>query len=364
LALRYVIFGGEALDFAALTTWVDRHGLEQPQLINMYGITETTVHVTYHRINAQDLIQRASLIGRPIPDLDLYILDRHLNPVPVGVPGELYVGGQGVAHGYLKRADLTDERFIGNPFGTRANRTNHLYQRLYKTGDLGRYRTDGTVEYLGRIDHQVKVRGYRIELGEIETCISQQSGVQEAVVQAVADAQGDKQLVAWVVSQGSPIDPAELKTALRRKLPEYMVPSAYVLLGALPLTANGKVDTKALPSPDGAIAATSEYLAARNDTERRVVEIWERVLSHRPIGVRDNFFDIGGHSLLATQVVSRIREAFSVELALSAMFQDPTVEAMALHVLEAELAMADDEDMAALLSEIEGLSEDDLNDLE
>jgi amino acid adenylation domain-containing protein len=364
LALRYVIFGGEALDFAALTTWVDRHGLEQPQLINMYGITETTVHVTYHRINAQDLIQRASLIGRPIPDLDLYILDRHLNPVPVGVPGELYVGGQGVAHGYLKRADLTDERFIGNPFGTRANRTNHLYQRLYKTGDLGRYRTDGTVEYLGRIDHQVKVRGYRIELGEIETCISQQSGVQEAVVQAVADAQGDKQLVAWVVSQGSPIDPAELKTALRRKLPEYMVPSAYVLLDALPLTANGKVDTKALPSPDGAIAATSEYLAARNDTEQRLVEIWESVLSHRPIGVRDNFFDIGGHSLLATQVVSRIREAFSVELALSAMFQDPTVEAMALHVLEAELAMADDEDMAALLSEIEGLSEDDLNDLE
>src|SRR5690606_5349751 len=192
LRLRYVIFGGEALDFAALQKWADHHGLDHPQLINMYGITETTVHVTYHRILADDLDRRQSLVGRPIPDLDLYILDSHLNPVPIGVPGELHVGGQGLAHGYLNRQDLTDQRFIPSPFTQGVQREKGLYQRLYKTGDVGRYLANGVVEYLGRIDDQVKIRGYRIELGEIESAISQYPGVRESVVLAREDVPGDK----------------------------------------------------------------------------------------------------------------------------------------------------------------------------
>ncbi len=362
LNLRAVIFGGEALDFAALQTWVERHGLDRPQLINMYGITETTVHVTYHRITEDDLEQRSSLIGRPIPDLDVYILDTHGNPVPVGVPGELYVGGQGVTHGYLKRQQLTDERFVNNPFGTSIHREAGLYDRLYRTGDLGRYLENGTIEYLGRIDHQVKVRGYRIELGEIENCLCAIDGVREAVVLARADDTGDKHLVAYVVGDTHTLDPVELKAKLKKKLPDYMVPSAYVLLDELPLTPNGKVDTKSLPDPDGSTGSAAEYVEPRNETEAQLVAIWQEVLNQERIGVRDNFFDIGGHSLLATQVVSRIRDHFNVELALSALFEEPTIEAIALHLLQAELEGADD-DMAALLDEIEGLSEEDLKNL-
>ncbi|MCG8672139.1 MAG: amino acid adenylation domain-containing protein, partial [Pseudomonadales bacterium] len=363
LNLRYVIFGGEALDFAALQTWNDRHGLSKPQLINMYGITETTVHVTYHRITESDLDQRASLIGRPIPDLDLYILDAHMNPVPVGVPGELHVGGQGVCHGYLNREELTNERFVENAFGATVARESGLYDRLYKTGDLGRYLADGTIEYMGRIDHQVKVRGYRIELGEIESSVSQHSGVRESVVQVWNDETGDKHLVAYVVTDDATLEAAALKSALRKCLPEYMVPAFYVLLDELPLTGNGKVDKKALPAPDGATSTVGQYIAPRNETEEQLVEIWQEVLNREQIGIKDNFFDIGGHSLLATQVVSRIREQFNVELALSVLFEDPTVEGVALHLLEAELGGADDEDLAAMLAEIEGLSDDDLKDL-
>ena len=359
LQLRYVIFGGEALDFAALQTWHERHGLNKPQLINMYGITETTVHVTYHRITEDDLDQRASLIGRPIPDLDVYILDNHMNPVPVGVPGELHVGGQGVCQGYLNRADLTDERFVDNPFGATVSRDTGLYDRLYKTGDLGRYLEDGTIEYLGRIDHQVKVRGYRIELGEIESSISLHPGVRESVVQVWSDDNDDKHLVAYVVTDQE-MDPAALKSALRKRLPEYMVPAFYVILDELPLTANGKVDKKALPDPEGATTAAGQYIAARNETEEQLVAIWQEVLNREQIGIKDNFFDIGGHSLLATQVVSRIREQFNVELALSVLFEDPTVEGIALHLLEAELGGTDDEDLAAMLAELE---DDDLKDL-
>lgn len=362
-ALRAVIFGGEALDFSALQTWVDRHGLNNPQLINMYGITETTVHVTYHRISEQDFNQRASIIGRPIPDLDVYILDSHMNPVPVGVPGELHVGGQGVSHGYLKRPDLTDERFVPNGFGATVHRDVGIYDRLYKTGDLGRYLPDGKIEYMGRIDHQVKVRGYRIELGEIESCISSYPNVRETVVLAVADETGDKQLVAYVATSQSDMDPVALKSALKKQLPDYMVPSAYVFLSEMPLTPNGKIDTKGLPAPDGAMASAAEYVAPRNETEAQLVQIWEEVLKHGQIGVKDNFFDIGGHSLLATQVVSRIREQFSIELALSAIFEDPTIEAIALNLLGAEFEGADADEMAALLSEIEGLSEEDLKNL-
>ncbi|MDX1695323.1 MAG: amino acid adenylation domain-containing protein, partial [Ketobacteraceae bacterium] len=359
LQLRYVIFGGEALDFSALHTWNERHGLNQPQLVNMYGITETTVHVTYHRITGDDLAKRASLIGRPIPDLDVYILDSHMNPVPVGVPGELHVGGQGVCQGYLNRPELTEERFVDNPFGATVKRDNGLYDCLYKTGDLGRYLVDGTIEYMGRIDHQVKIRGYRIELGEIESTVSQHPGVRESVVQVWTDDNGDRHLVAYVVSDRADLDPAQLKAVLRKQLPEYMVPAFYVVLDELPLTANGKVDKKALPEPEAATGTAGQYIAPRNETEEQLVEIWQEVLNREQIGVKDNFFDIGGHSLLATQVVSRIREQFNVELALSVLFEDPTVEGIALHLLEAELGGTDDDELAAMLAELENEPDND-----
>ena len=363
LNLRYVIFGGEALDFSALQTWNQRHGLNRPQLINMYGITETTVHVTYHRITEDDLDKRASLIGRPIPDLDVYILDSHMNPVPLGVPGELYVGGQGVCQGYLNRADLTEERFVANPFGATVSREQGLYDRLYKTGDLGRYLADGVIEYMGRIDHQVKIRGYRIELGEIESTVSAYPGVRESVVQVWADESGDKHLVAYVVSDRAELDPAMLKSALRKQLPEYMVPAFYVVMSELPLTGNGKVDKKALPDPEGATSTAGQYIAPRNETEEQLVAIWQEVLNREQIGIKDNFFDIGGHSLLATQVVSRVREHFNVELALSVLFEDPTVEGIALHLLEAELGETDDDELAAMLAALEDESDEDPEEL-
>ncbi|RLT97984.1 non-ribosomal peptide synthetase [Ketobacter sp.] len=362
LALRYVIFGGEALDFSALQKWSDHHGLDKPQLINMYGITETTVHVTYHRITEDDLDRRQSLIGRPIPDLDLYILDQHMNPVPIGVPGELHVGGQGLAHGYLNREDLTEERFVRSEFQGAVAREAGLYKRLYRTGDIGRYLANGVVEYMGRADDQVKIRGYRIELGEIESTVSQFSQVRESVVLAREDVPGDKRLVAYVLSDET-IDLAELKTFLGKSLPDYMVPKAYVVLSEFPLTPNGKVDKRRLPAPDDGSVAKNEYVAPRNDTEETLSQIWKEVLGLDRVGVTDNFFDLGGHSLLATQVVTRVREHFNVELALSALFEEPTIENIALHLLQAELASADDLEMADLLAEIEGLSEEDLKNL-
>ncbi|OUS31219.1 hypothetical protein A9Q99_04270 [Gammaproteobacteria bacterium 45_16_T64] len=363
LSLRAVVFGGEALDFAALQTWNDNHGLDHPQLVNMYGITETTVHVTYHRITARDLDRRQSLIGRPIPDLDLYILDRHGNPVPIGIVGELHVGSQGLCHGYLNQPVLTNEKFVVNPFSATVTREGGLYDRLYKTGDIGRYLLDGTIEYMGRIDDQVKIRGYRIELGEIESTISQVEGVLETVVLVREDQPGDKRLVCYIVVSDADIDLAVLKSVIKKKLPDYMVPSAYVVMDEFPLTGNGKIDKKALPLPEGGTGASSEYLEARNETEAALVDIWSSVLGLDRVGILDNFFDIGGHSLLATQVVSRIREHFDVELALSALFEDPTIEAIALHLLQAELEGTDDDDMAALLAEIEGLSDEDLDNL-
>ncbi|MBV8816907.1 MAG: amino acid adenylation domain-containing protein, partial [Acidobacteriaceae bacterium] len=242
--LRLVIFGGEALSLRSLRPWFERHGDECPRLVNMYGITEATVHVTYRPLGKEDLTLAAdSLIGKSIPDLRIYILDDVFEPKPIGVSGELYVGGAGLARGYLGRGGLTGERFVPSPYGDG--------ERLYRTGDLARWRADGELEYLGRIDHQVKIRGYRIELGEIEAGLVEHPNVGQAIVVAREDVPGDKRLVAYVVPSGEGVEASKLRAHLQRSLPEYMVPSAFVLVDALPLTPNGKIDRRALPAPEG-----------------------------------------------------------------------------------------------------------------
>ncbi|HVR99166.1 MAG TPA: amino acid adenylation domain-containing protein, partial [Thermoanaerobaculia bacterium] len=307
-ALRYVIFGGEALDPTSLGPWLD----VQPRLVNMYGITETTVHVTYRPLAAADT---RSVIGEPIPDLSLAVLDRNLTPAPIGVPGELVVGGAGLARGYLGRPELTAERFVPDPSGEGA--------RLYRSGDLGRYLSNGDVEYLGRLDHQVKIRGFRIELGEIEAALSAHPGVRQAVVLA-----RESRLVAYVVGD---VPAADLRQSLRDRLPDYMVPAAFVTLAALPLTPNGKVDRKALPAPEQP-ASENDYLAPRTPVEEVLAGIWADLLGLDRVGATDHFFDVGGHSLVATRVMSRLRHAFGVEMPLRDLFEAPRLADLAVRV--------------------------------
>jgi len=328
LALRYVVFGGEALDFAALKTWVNRRGLDHPQLINMYGITETTVHVTYYRLTEADFTGRASIIGRQIPDLTTYILDANRQLLPLGVAGELYVGGAGLADGYLNRSDLTAERFIYLELSGLG------LQRLYKTGDLGRYATDGNIEYLGRIDDQVKIRGFRIELGEIEAVINQTKGVRDSVVIVREDTAGDKRLAAYVVAEGDyDLNVSKLRNHVKGILPEYMVPAAFVVLAQMPLTSNGKIDKKALPQPDTTAVVGAAYVEPTSEIEYDIAETFTEILHVLKVGAEDNFFELGGHSLLATQLVSRVRNRYGIELPLKDFFDAPTVVGIAKSVV-------------------------------
>jgi amino acid adenylation domain-containing protein len=324
LALRYVIFGGEALDLQSLRPWIDRRGDERPQLVNMYGITETTVHVTYRRIVRKDVEEGlGSMIGIPIPDLCVRVLDAEGEPVPLGVPGEIYVGGAGVARGYLNRPELTAERFVRDPFSADAE------ARLYRSGDLGRRRAGGDLEYLGRIDHQVKIRGFRIELGEIEAALSQQPGVRETVVTLREEASGDRRLVAYVAGEGDHDALTEdLRNRLRQVLPEYMVPSAFVILDSLPLNQNGKVDKKALPAP-AAVGRGRDLVPPQGRVQEVVAAVWKDVLGLESVGAHDNFFDLGGHSMLAARLLGRLRDAFAVDVPLRSLFQQPTIAGLA-----------------------------------
>jgi amino acid adenylation domain-containing protein len=392
LTLRWVIFGGEALELKNLRPWFERHGDQSPRLGNMYGITETTVHVTYRPLTVADLETACgSVIGVPLPDLQVYVLDRNLQLVPVGVPGEIYVGGAGVARGYLNRPALTAERFIeldlGEPrpcslgveeAGPNAQRSTPNAQRLYKSGDLARYLPNGELEYLGRLDHQVKIRGFRVELGEIEAVLSQHPAVREAVV-ATEDSTGSGRLVAYVVrEEGRGLrdeggdDPSapdaqrptpdtvigELRQYLRERLPEYMVPSLFVLLEALPLTPNGKVDRRALPAPEaGRLELGEPYVAPRSPVEAMLTGIWADILEVEQVGVHVNFFELGGHSLLATQVISRVRTAFQVELPLRRLFEVPTVAGLALLILESLTDEALGDEIPGLLAGMEELPE-------
>jgi acyl carrier protein len=252
-------------------------------------------------------------------------LDRHLNPVPVGVCGELHIGGIGLARGYLNRADLTAEKFIPSPF------SDHPGERLYRTGDLARYLPDGNIEFVGRLDSQVKIRGFRIELGEIEAAVAQHPNVQDVVAVAHQYALNDKRLVAYVVPrQAAAPTTGELHGFSKQRLPDYMVPSSFVLLDALPLTSTGKVDRRALRAPDQVRPELDRvFVAPRSPVENALATIWSEVLRVDRVGVHDNFFELGGHSLLATQVMSRVRKSFQVELPLCALFESPTVAGLA-----------------------------------
>jgi amino acid adenylation domain-containing protein/non-ribosomal peptide synthase protein (TIGR01720 family) len=314
LALREVVFGGEALEPASLRAWVERRGADRPRLVNMYGITETTVHVTYRPLSREDVVAGSgSPIGVRIPDLRLYVCDAGMHPVPVGVPGELYVGGGGVARGYLNRPELTAQRFIDNPFGP---------GRLYRTGDRVRWLMDGTLEYLGRLDEQVKIRGFRIELGEIEAALLSHGGVRECAVVVREDEPGDRRLVAYVIGQA---DAEALRAHLQQRLPDYMVPAAFVSLETLPLTPNGKLDRRALPAPSYEAA---EFVAPRTAVEATLARIWAEVLRVERVGVEENFFALGGDSILSIQVVSRARRA-GVELSPRQVFEHMTIAALA-----------------------------------
>jgi amino acid adenylation domain-containing protein len=317
--MRYVIFGGEALNPGRLKAW--KHAYANCQLINMYGITETTVHVTYQKIDELQINSTSSVIGRPIPTLTTVILDSNQQPVPVGTLGELYVGGAGLARGYLNRPDLTVERFIKNPLHTDES-------RLYRTGDLATLLPDGTLEYGGRIDEQVKIRGYRIELGEIESVLQQQPGVKHCVVVAKEDANGDKRLIGYVVPTDS-FDRKSLIGSLKAVLPAYMVPQLLMELSEIPLTSNGKVDRQKLPNPDASELLADAYIAPTNRTEEKLVAVWKDVLNVKEVGVRDNFFELGGNSLLALKAVTQLKQHYAYDLPITRLYQFPTVSGIA-----------------------------------
>jgi amino acid adenylation domain-containing protein len=319
--------GGEAVSAELAAQIVARTGA----MWNMYGPTETTIWSTVHPISAS--ATGASVpIGRPIANTSVYVLDGRLEPVPVGVPGELYIGGAGVARGYLNLPELTAERFVADPFRPETG------GRMYRTGDLVRWRADGNLDYLERVDTQVKIRGYRIELGEIETLLEQDASVRQAVVIVREDVPGDKRLVGYVVpTAAAGVSVQALKDQLRKTLPAYMVPTLLVTLDHLPLTPNGKVDRKALPSTaETQPERTRQIVIPRTEVERQIAAMWQDVLKLEAVGVTDNFFDLGGHSLLILQVHSRIRQTFETELSVAQMFQYPTVEALAQHVHHAQ----------------------------
>ncbi|MGW3313848.1 amino acid adenylation domain-containing protein, partial [Streptomyces sp. NPDC001073] len=317
LALRYVVFGGEALDLGRLASWYERRGSGGPTLVNMYGITETTVHVTYLPLDQEMCAAGAgSRIGEGIPDLRMYVLDAGLCPVPMGVAGELYVAGAGLARGYLNRPGLTAERFVADPFGAAGS-------RMYRTGDLVRWSALGELEYLGRIDDQVKIRGFRIELGEVESVLASHPDVAQATVIVREDRPGDKRLVGYVVSTAHP---QALRAYVSESVPDYMVPSAIVAIDALPLTPNGKLDRRALPAPE--FTASTEGRAPRNAQEEVLCEVFAEVLGAERVSIDDNFFELGGHSLLAVSLVERLRER-GLAVPVRSLFVTPTVAGLA-----------------------------------
>lgn len=339
MTLRWLLPTGEALPAPIASRWMERW--PDVALLNAYGPAECSDDVAYHTVVEPSQDESIVPIGRPVQGFRLYILNHFLQPLPVGAVGEICIAGVGVGRGYQGRPDLTAELFTPNPFATEAG------ERLYRTGDQGRYQVDGTIEFIGRVDHQVKVRGHRIELGEIEARLAQHPQVREAAVVVKAYGAGDKRLVAYIACSntgllvddvgGKPtgasvVSSEELRVLLKQSLPEYMVPTAFVMMQQLPITPNGKVDRKALPDPDFTSQLQTRFVAPRTPTEKRLAAIWAEVLKLEQVGVEDDFFDLGGHSLLATQILSRVRDAFEAELPLRLLFEATTVASLATAV--------------------------------
>jgi amino acid adenylation domain-containing protein len=326
-----VLCGGEALT-GELANQLRR---KSASLWNMYGPTETTIWSAVYQVQTEQT--GVVPIGQPIANTQLFVLDSKLQPVPIGVPGDLYIGGDGLARGYLNRPELTQEKFLPSPF------SHSTGSRLYRTGDRARYLADGAVDFLGRADYQVKIRGFRIELGEIEAVLRTVPGVRDAVVVAHEDGHRDKRLVAYVVAaQETGLNERELRAALQLKLPEYMVPSIFVPLPELPLTPNGKVDRRALPEPTYVSSESRKnFVAPRDEVEMEIAELWQTLLERQPIGIYDNFFELGGHSLLATQFLARLRSTFQVQVSLRSFFGDPTVSGIAKAIEEVLLGESD-----------------------
>ncbi|MDJ0508250.1 MAG: amino acid adenylation domain-containing protein [Crocosphaera sp.] len=352
-SLKRVICSGEALPYDLQQRFFESLNCE---LHNLYGPTEAAIDVTHWQCQPNHPLEKVP-IGRPIANTQMYILDSYLQPVPMGVAGELHIGGVQLARGYWQRPELTAEKFIRNPFGD--STVDDKTSRLYKTGDLARYLPDGNIEYLGRIDHQVKIRGFRIELGEIEAVLTQHPQVREAIVLAEEDQNKDKRLVAYIVCQEAVESTRELRDFLQQKLPDYMTPSTFVTLEELPLTPNGKVDRRGLSKfNQNKLDSGETFVEPRNFIEEELVTIWQELLKIDQIGIYDNFFELGGHSLLLTQVASRIRSNFEVDMPLMILFNTPTVATMSIAITEKMLEQ--EEDTEQMIKEVQGLSQSEI----
>jgi amino acid adenylation domain-containing protein len=346
-----IVIGGEMLTFEVLKPWLSK--LPQTRFINEYGPTETVVGCCVYEVTPESALFNGGVpIGRPIANTRLYALDAGLEPAPIGVAGELYIGGFGLARGYLERPDLTAESFIPDPFSQEPG------ARLYRTGDLGRCLPDGNFDFLGRRDEQVKLRGYRIELGEVESILARHHAVRESVVAVREDVPGDKRLVAYIVAHDEQIiSVSEVREYLKETLPDYMTPSAFVFLDSLPLTANGKIDRRALPSPDGVRPdGETEYVAPRTPLEEVLTGVWSELLSVDQVGIHDNFFVRGGHSLLATQLVARLLTMFKIELPLIAVFKSPTIAEFADEMKSYESKPGQADRIAAAIRKVQQMS--------
>jgi len=347
--LEQVITAGEACSYELVQRWAPGR-----TFYNAYGPTETTVCASIYTCDPAE--PTAPPIGRPLPNMQLYVLDAQQQPVPVGVPGELYVGGVSVARGYLNRPELTAERFLPDPFSSEPG------MRLYRTGDRVRYRADGNLEFLGRIDQQVKLRGFRIELGEIEAVLAQHPTVADAVVLVREDQPDEPRLVAYMVAAaGQEVVPSDLRAFLQGHLPAHMIPAAFVVLEAFPLTPSNKVDRKALPAPDHTVAESIPYAPPRTELEEQLAEMCAQLLQLERVGIHNNFFELGGHSLLAARYASYIRESFGIDLPLRTIFEHATVAELAAEIDLLRAANQEKEQQIAdVLAQIENLSDEEV----
>jgi surfactin family lipopeptide synthetase C len=352
LGIKQLLFGGESVSIPHVRRALEM--LPETQIIHAYGPSECTVFTCCYPLTQQlaDNVQSIP-IGKPIGDRTVYLLDKDLHRVPIGVTGELYVGGASVARGYLNQPKLTREKFIPNPFIEG--------DTLYKTGDLVRRLTDGNLEFIGRIDTQVKIRGFRIELAEIEAVLIQHPDVKQVVVIAREDEPGNKYLVAYLISKDNHPSHGTLRTFLKEKLPDYMIPAVFVFLEELPLTPNGKINRRALPIPDTSQRNLEvNFVAPHTSTQQELAKIWTEILKLQQVGIHDNFFELGGHSLLATQVISRLREAFSLDFSLRYLFENPTIAELAEKVIEEQIEQAENDALAKILSEVDELSQEEV----